>query len=166
MDAAGEVRAAVSGLDPSLAAARVRPLRDLVEHALAPDRFVAVILTSFAVLVLLLSGIGVYGMVSNAVTRRTREMGLRLAIGAEARDVVRAVMRGGLAVAGLGLGLGAVGCVAVGGVLRRFLYGVSPTDPVTLVVAAVVLAGVAAAAAWLPARRAGRSDPLTVLRQD
>jgi putative ABC transport system permease protein len=166
LDVAPEVREAVSGLDPSLAAARVRPLRDLVDRALAPDRFVAAILASFALLVLLLSGIGVYGVVSQAVTRRSREMGIRLAVGAEARDLVRVVIRGGLAVAGVGLGLGTVASVAVGPVLARFLYRVSPTDPLTMAVAAAVLACVAAMAAWVPARRAGRSDPVGVLRRD
>jgi predicted permease len=166
LDVVPEARRAVSGLDPSLAAARVQPLRALVDRALAPDRFVAGILSSFALLVLLLAGIGVYAAVSQAVTRRTREMGIRLAVGAEAHDLVRIGVRGGLTVAGLGLVLGAVGSVAVGGVVAHLLYRVTPTDPLTLAVAATVLAGVAATAAWVPARRAGRSDPLTVLRQD
>ncbi len=162
---ASGLRRAVSGLDPSLAAARVRPLQDAVDRALAPDRFVAAVLSSFAVLALLLSGVGVYGAVSHAVSRRAREMGIRFALGADAPEVRRLVVAGALVVVAVGLTLGLLGSLALGGIVSRLLYRVSPNDPLTLSLAATILSGVAGVAAWLPARRVCRSDPAAVLRE-
>jgi ABC-type antimicrobial peptide transport system permease subunit len=163
---ANELRQAVSGLDPSVAPARIRPLRSLVDEALAPDRFVAVLLSAFAAVALLLAAVGVYGVTSHAVARRTREVAVRLALGADAARVLRGIVRGVLAMTVAGLAIGLAGSVAVGGVLGRFVFGVGPLDPETLAGTAALLGAVALLAAWSPARRAGRADPVRGLRPE
>ena len=161
-----QLREAVSELDPALAATQVRPLQALVDDALAPDRFVTSLLTLFAVAALLLAAVGIYGVISYGVSHRMREMGIRLALGADGGDVWRLVVRGGLVLALGGIVLGVVGAVALTQVLDSLLFEVAPTDPWTFAGTAVLLASVALLASWLPARRAGSADPVRVLRQD
>jgi putative ABC transport system permease protein len=161
-----DMREAVSGLDPSLAASNVQPLQTYVDASLAPDRFVTSLLTLFALVALLLSAVGIYGVVSYGVTRRMREMGIRVALGAEGADVLRLVVRGALVMAGTGVALGMVGSLALGKMVAGLLYDVPPTDPVTFLATAAILGGVAVLAAWMPARRAMRADPVSVLRQE
>jgi ABC-type antimicrobial peptide transport system permease subunit len=120
----------------------------------------------FAAAALLLAALGVYGVTSNSVTQRTRELGIRMALGADRRKVVWAVLGEPARLVLFGLMLGLAGTFAVGSVVQRLLYGVSPTDPVTLVAVAVVLLVVALLASYFPARRATRVDPMVVLRSD
>ena len=161
-----EARTAVSGLDPALAASSMEPLQAVVDRALAPDRFTAVLLSLFALVALLLAGVGTYGVVSHGVARRMREMGIRKALGADGGAVQGLVVRGAATLALAGVALGIAGSLALGRVLRSLLYEIEPSDPVTMAATAALLAVVALGAAWIPAWRARRADPMAVLRQE
>ena len=124
------------------------------------------LLTIFAVAAMLLAAVGIYGVISYGVTQRMREMGIRLALGADGGAVGRLVMRGGLLLAGGGIVLGVVGAMALGRVLESLLFEVDATDPVTFLAVALLLGAVALVASWLPARRAGRADPVRILREE
>jgi predicted permease len=166
LDVAEDLRRAVSGLDPSVAPARMGPLRALVDDALAPERFAAVLLSVFAVLAVVLAAIGVYGVTYHASARRAREVAVRVALGADAADVRRSVVQRALGMAGAGAVIGIVGWLAVGRVLARFVYGVEPVDATTMTATAALLACVVVLAAWVPARRAARAEPVWGLRPE
>ena len=166
LDFVADARAAVSAVDPALAASQVAPLSDLVDQALGTDRFVTSLLGLFAVVALALAAVGLYGVVSYGVTRRMREMGIRLALGARGPDVRKLVVSGGLGLTALGIGLGIAGALMLTGVLEALLYDVPVTDPLTFVSMAGVLTGVALLASWVPALRAGRANPVDVLREE
>jgi putative ABC transport system permease protein len=163
---AGDVRTAITAVDPALAASSIEPLQGLVDDALAPDRFVTMLLSVFAVIALLLAAVGIYGVVSFGVARRMREMGIRLALGADASDVLALVLRGTATIALIGVGIGLGGSLALGRFLEALLFEVEPNDPATMAATAAVLGGVAMLAAWVPARRARKADPVVVLRQE
>lgn len=163
---AGEIRAAVADLDPSLAVAGIRPMEALVSDALGPERFVTMLLGLFAALAMVLAVVGLYGVVSYGVSRRLREMGVRLALGAEDGDIRGLVLRQSLTMVLVGLILGVAGGLALTRLMKNLLFNVSSTDPWTYGIVAVVLAIVAAAASALPARRAARVDPIRVLRSE
>jgi putative ABC transport system permease protein len=137
-----------------------------VAGAVAEPRFRTLLLGAFALVALLLAAVGIFGVVSYAVGQRTRELGIRMAIGARGADVVRLVLRGELAPVAVGLALGAVGAWAGTRVLASLLYGVSAQDPLAFAGALGVLAGAALLASWLPARRATRIDPVLALRSE
>jgi len=124
------------------------------------------VLAGFAGAALLLAAIGLYGVMAFAVTQRTREIGVRIALGAQRRDVLRMVMRRGLLLTGAGLVIGLAAALALGRFVGSLLYGVTPADPLTLVTVALVLTGVASVAAYLPARRAARVQPMVALRAE
>lgn len=161
-----DVRAAVAAVDPALAATGVQPLGELVDSALAPDRFVTVLLSLFALTALLLAAVGIYGVVSYGVARRMREMGIRMALGAQGVDVLALVLRGTAVMAATGLALGIVGSLAMGRFVGSLLFDVRPNDPATIAATALILGGVALLAAWIPARRARRADPVVVLKEE
>jgi predicted permease len=161
-----DLRRAVSDLDPALAATQVQPLQVLVDRTLAPERFVTTVLGFFAVAAMLLAALGIHGVMSYGVTRRMREMGIRLALGADGKRVRHLVVRGGLLLAGGGIALGVLGALALTRVLASLLYEVEATDPLTFLSTAALVTGVAAVATWLPAWRAGRTDPVNVLREE
>ncbi len=161
---AGAIRDVVRGLDPSLPLYRIRPLADIVAHASARRSFTFLLVGSASGVALFLGAIGLYGVMSYVVTLRTREMGIRLAIGAPPNKVRTMVLRQGLAVATLGIAVGLAGAMALTRFLAALLFEVSPTDPAVLAVAAVVLLLVAVAASWLPARRAAVVDLARTLR--
>jgi ABC-type antimicrobial peptide transport system permease subunit len=121
---------------------------------------------AFAVVALLLASVGLYGVLSYMVAQRTAEIGLRMALGAQALDVVRGVLKNALGLAGIGAVLGVAGALAVSRLLRSFLFGVSPSDPLTLVGVALLLAAVTVVASYVPARRAASVDPMAALRND
>jgi putative ABC transport system permease protein len=160
------VREAVSSIDPALAASAMVPMTERVASALVTERFVTNLLSAFAVLALILATVGLYGVVSYGVTRRTREIGIRLALGAGGGDVQRLVVRGGLRLTAIGVATGTVGALALTGVLEAILYDVSVTDPLTFGVMIGALAVVATLASWLPARRASGADPVSILREE
>jgi len=157
-------RKLVADLDPNLAVSGVRAMGDYVNVALLPARLAAILLGSFGLLALALAAIGIYGVVSYAVNQRTREIGIRMALGAETGNVLTLIVRQGMAPALLGLGLGFAAAFAAAGVLGAFLYGIAPRDPVAFASALALLMLVAFFAAYVPARRAARVDPAAALR--
>jgi len=144
----------------------VRSMEQRVSESLGPRRFNMVLLGVFAAVALTLCAIGIYGVVAYAVTERTHEIGVRLALGATARDVVAMVVGQGLALAVAGAAIGLVAAVALTRLMSSLLYGVTATDPLTFGAVALLLLVVAAGAAWLPARRATSVDPLIALRSE
>ena len=163
---AAPARRVVRELDPLLAIIGIRSMPQMLDLAVARPRFTMLLLTMFAVVAFTLAAIGVYGIMSYAVKRRTREIGIRMALGARPTDVLRLVVGQGMRLALTGVALGTVGALLATRLLTRLLYGVSPTDPATFVGIALLLAGVAFLASWLPARRAVRTDPTLALREE
>ena len=161
---ANPARAAVAALDPALATSDLETMTQVLSDAAAPQRFSAVVLAAFALGALVLAGIGLYGVLAFGVTQRTREIGVRLALGAEAREVIRLVMREGLGLTLIGLAIGCAGALAAVRLLGAQLYETSTYDPWTFAVVPVVLGVVALIACYLPARRASSVDPITALR--
>ena len=141
-------------------------MTDFVAADLARPRFTMLLLGSFAAAALLLAAIGLYGVMAFAVVQRTREIGVRVALGAQRGDVLRLIMRYGIRLLGAGLGIGIVAALALGRLVSGLLYGITPGDPQTLIAVALILAAVGMTAAWLPARRAMRLDPTVALRHD
>lgn len=141
-------------------------MRAVVDHTMTAPRFRTVLLLVFAGIAVLPAGIGVYGMVAYSVARRLPELGVRMAIGADANRILRHVVGDGLRPVLLGAAAGLLAGLPAVGLLRGFLFGVAPTDPVAFMAAPAALAALAALAAWLPARRAARLSPASVLRAE
>jgi predicted permease len=160
------LRAAVREVEPGLALYGVEPLVETLSQSIAQRRFTMLVLGAFAAVALLLAVVGVHGVLSYTVAQRNREIGIRMALGADRQNVGRLVVRQGARLALGGLGLGVLGALAVSRVLTTLLFGVAPSDPVTLASVALTLGGVALLASWLPARRAARVDPMVVLREE
>ncbi len=163
---AGQIRQVVSDIDPSLAMATVQSMEEAVAASLAGDRFTTVLLAAFAGLALLLAVVGIYGVLSYNVSSRFPEMGLRIALGGSTRDVSGLVITKSLALVGMGILVGVVGSLGVTRTMAALLYGVSPTDPLTLVGVSALLTLVGLAASAVPAARAGRVDPIAVLKAE
>jgi putative ABC transport system permease protein len=163
---APRVRDAVRAVDPSLPVYRVRTLEEVVAASLAERRFGAALLGVFAALALVLACLGVYGVLSYGVAQRTRELGLRLALGAPRRGVLRLVLWQGLRLVLIGVAVGLAGAAAASRLLRGLLYEVGAADPLTYAAVPAVLAVVALAAVWLPALRATRVEPVVALRTE
>jgi putative ABC transport system permease protein len=138
----------------------------LATHYLVTPRFNMLLILSFALVALALAAVGVYGVIAYSVARRTRELGIRAALGAAPGDLVRDVVLGGVQLAAIGIAAGCVGAMLAGRLLTSMLYGLTPRDPATLAGAVAVLALVAIVACWLPARRASRIDPVAALRME
>jgi putative ABC transport system permease protein len=154
----------VAALDPELPVHDVRSLAEVARGSVEQHRYPAILLGLFAGVALLLAALGTYGVMSHSVVRRTREIGVRMALGAGRRQVLESVLGEGLRLVALGAAVGLIGGWALGRVLAGLLYRVSAVDPLSLVLVTAVLGGVAALACWLPARRAASLDPLTALR--
>ncbi|HEY0970925.1 MAG TPA: ABC transporter permease [Gemmatimonadales bacterium] len=163
---AGAARRALRALDPELPLTDLMTMEQRVSADLARPRVSVALLGVFAGIALLLAAIGIYGVISYAVAQRTREIGIRMALGASTADVRRLVVRQGMAPALIGIAVGVVGALAVTRVMSSLLYGVSATDPVTFVGVPVVLAVIALAAAYVPARRATLVEPVNALRAE
>jgi ABC-type antimicrobial peptide transport system permease subunit len=144
----------------------VDQMTDAVRDSLAERRLVLTLVSTFAAAALLLAALGVYGVTSSSVTQRTRELGIRMALGADRRSVIWSVLSEPTRLVALGLVIGLAGTFAAGRAAQRLLYGIRPTDPLTLAAVTVVLLGVAVLASYLPARRATRLDPMLALRAD
>ena len=163
---ADAVRAEVRALDRNLPVYDLKTMTERISDATSGARFSAILLGIFAAIALVLSAIGIYGVMSYAVSQRTHEIGIRIALGAEARDVLALVVRRGLALTAAGLVLGVAAALASTRVLTTLLFEVRPSDPPTYVVIAGILGLVAFMASYLPARRATRVDPLVALRSE
>jgi predicted permease len=162
----GSMRTLVRGLDPELAVARVRTLDEVVARSISEPRFYTLLLGAFAGAALLLAALGIFGVMSYAVVERSREIGIRLALGASPVDVLGAVLRKALLLTAAGVAAGLAGALAVSRALSHLLFDLSATDPATLLGMAAVLAAVALLASYLPARQATRVDPLIALRSE
>jgi ABC-type antimicrobial peptide transport system permease subunit len=159
----GELRALLRRVDPGLPEADIVPLDRVVSESLARERFASTLFSTFAALALLLTAMGIYGVLSYTVRQRRREIGVRVALGAGSGRVMRLVGRQGLTPVVLGLAVGLIASLGLSRLLADMLWGVSPTDPVTLAAVAGVLLVVALVAAWLPALEAIRVDPVRSL---
>jgi len=162
----GAMRAAVRSVDSEVPLAEVRSMQEVLEQSVAQRRFQMLLAAAFAVTALLLTSLGIYGVVAYSVARRTNEIGIRIALGAQSRDVLGMVLRQAMTPVVAGLAAGLAGAVAAGTLLSSLLYEVRPNDPATIAAVAVVLAGVGLAASLTPARRALRADPVAALRQE
>jgi ABC-type antimicrobial peptide transport system permease subunit len=160
------VRGALRAIDPSQPISNIRTMDEMLSGLVAQRRFSATLVASFAVLALVLATIGAYGVTSYLVSQRTKEIGVRLALGAEPSTVTRLVVFEGMRVGVAGLVVGVVGALATTRLASSLLYGVSPRDPATIVGVSTFLLLVVGLANYLPARRAARVDPLVALRQD
>ena len=164
---AAVARSQVRALDPDLPIVRMSTMSAFYEDRfMLGPRLLAQVVTGIGVIGLLIAVIGLYGVVAYAVSRRTREIGIRMAVGARPGDVLRMVLGQGLLFAAVGVPLGIAIAIAAGGFMQNFAVGVSTHDPVILLSVAAILTAVMMAACWLPARRASRVDPTQALRQE
>jgi FtsX-like permease family/MacB-like periplasmic core domain len=161
---AATVRAAIRKMDPDVPIPAIRTMREIVSASVAQRRFQLVLAFLFALVALLLAAVGVYGVVSNSVACRTRDIGLRIALGATRGDVMRWVFSAGMRPALIGLAIGLGGAVAIAQALRSLLFGITPADPVSLAAVGLVLLLTSSLACYLPAHRAARLDPVVALR--
>jgi len=160
------VRQEIRAVDPHLAVMRLCTLEAAVHDSISVERFTALLLLGFAAAGLVLAGIGVYGMLAYVVTQRTREFGVRIALGASSHDILRLVLRDGLRLTGLGLGIGLLLALALSRALQSLLHQMSARDPLTFAFVSLVLAAVALLACWLPGRRAAKLEPMEALRHE
>ena len=163
---AAPLKQAVASIDRTVPVSGMRLLSDIVADSIEQPRFFAVLAVCFAVLALVLAAIGIYGVMSYVVSQRTTEIGVRMALGASQREVFRLVIGDGLRITAIGVAIGVVGSVLMARWLTSLLFEVTPGDPLTLVMTAALLLLVAAAACYLPARRATRVDPMVALRAE
>jgi putative ABC transport system permease protein len=163
---AGAMRKAVAKVDPNVPVSEVSTMDDVVRSATAGTRFNLLLLGSFAGVALALAAVGIYSVISYGVSRRTHEIGIRMALGASRVELLRMVVRQGMVVALAGAGAGLLGALALTGWIGSLLYGVAATDPLTFGVVSGLLILVAVLASYLPARRASKIDPLTALRSE
>ena len=162
----GAVREAVASLDEGQPLYDIQTLEQRIAESLAWERFIALLLGGFSAFGVLLAGIGLHGVVSHLTTQRTREFGIRAALGATVWDTRRLVISQGMKLAGVGILIGFAGAGALTALIESFLFGVAATDPLTFGVVAVLLASVAAVACWIPARYATSVSPIVALRQE
>jgi predicted permease len=160
------LREQIHALDSQVEVWAVAALEEFIEAAFVAHRIAATLLTLLGAVALVLSAMGIYGVMAYVVSQRTHEIGVRMALGAQTGDVLRMVFREGIRLGSIGAGLGLIGTLAVGRLLSNFLYGVSPFDPVTILLVAGLLGAVVLAACLLPAQRATRVDPLVALRYE
>ncbi len=165
-DLVAAVRGEVTALDKSIPVANVKKLQQYVAASTGSRRFTMFLLGAFAAVALLLAGVGVYGVLTYSVAQRTREIGVRMALGAQPHHILRMVIRQGMAAALLGIALGLGAALLLTRILSSLLFGVSATDPLIFAATALFLAAVALLACYLPARRATKVEPLLALRHD
>jgi putative ABC transport system permease protein len=158
------IRNEVRSISSAVPAPRIRTMPQVMERWTAPPRFRTSLMTLFGAVALALTAIGLYGVMSYAVTQRTQEIGVRLALGAQPRDILKLIIGQGLRLALIGSGIGLAGAMALSRALTSLLFGVSPTDPLTLTVIVSLLTFITLLACLIPARRAARVDPMVALR--
>jgi putative ABC transport system permease protein len=159
-------RQQVQAVDPDLPVFGERTMEDVVAASLAQRRFAMQLATAFGVVALLLAGIGIYGVMAYSVNQRTREIGIRLALGANAADIMRWVLKSGMRLTLAGVSVGLLGAFALTRLLKGMLYSIAPTDPISYAVLALLLSGIALLACYIPARRATKVDPMAALRHE
>jgi len=162
----GAIRAALHELDPNLPVTGMKTLERQLDESLVTERMIASLSTAFGALATVLAVIGLYGVMAFMVTRRSREIGIRMALGAQSGNVVWLVMREVLALVGVGIAFGLPAAFALAGLVRAQLYGIEPNDPLSIALATLLLAAVAVLAGYIPARRAATYDPVQVLRAE
>ncbi|HZS06491.1 MAG TPA: FtsX-like permease family protein [Blastocatellia bacterium] len=158
------VRSRVAGLDRDVLVSNVWTVDRLVSVSLTGPRFNLLVLGSFAVVALLLASVGIYGVIAYSVAQRTREIGIRMALGARSSDVLRLVVGQGMVLTLIGVAIGVAAAFGLTRLMASLLFGVGATDPLTFALVALLLTGVALLACYLPARRAARVDPMMALR--
>lgn len=163
---AAQIRQEVAAIDPTVPIIAIRGMGDYVSDSLGTTQFALVVLGVFAIVAVVLAGIGLYGVIAFSTRQRTHELGVRVALGARRGGIVRLVLGHGLSLTVIGFGLGVAGAVALNQVLTGMLYGVAATDPVTYVWIAGVLLLVSGLACYVPARRAARVNPMIALRAE
>jgi putative ABC transport system permease protein len=161
---AGAARDEVMKLDPDLPVSNLKTLEQMIHEITTPKRLVTALMSVFAAIALLLAAVGLYAVMAYAASQRNHEIGVRMALGARSRDILRLITWQGLKLTLVGLALGMVGAFALTRVMEPLLYGVTPTDPLTFVMISLALAGAALLACWIPARRATKVDPMIALR--
>ena len=163
---AGAIRSEIRAIDPELPVPQFLSMEEIVDSSVSQRRFQLQLILLFGIASVLLSTMGVYGVVSFAVSQRTSEMGLRMVLGARASDVQAMVWRQGMRPVALGIGVGLMAALAISRLLTSFLFGVHPADPVTFGAVAAILGLVTGAACYIPALRATRVDPAMALRYE
>jgi putative ABC transport system permease protein len=156
----------VSSMDPNLAMADIKTMDQIVNESLLSDRFVVLLFATFAVTALVLAAIGIYGVMAFAVAERTREIGLRVALGAGRSQVLNLILKEGVVLALIGLGVGLVGALFIGRAIRSTLYGIGTVDFAAFAAVSVVLLASALLACYVPAQRATKVDPMVALRYE
>jgi len=160
------VRQEVYAIDPNLPLASVGSLEQIVSESISQQRFYMLLLTAFASVALVLAAVGIFGVLSYAVSQRTREIGIRMALGAHGRSVIRLIVRDAMVLVGCGVAAGLSLSLLLSRAMTTMLFAIAPRDPATYATVSVTLAVVALFASWLPARRATRVDPIVALRAD
>lgn len=163
---AAAARAEVWGIDPQLPVTSVETMSTIVAESLVPRRFNLFLLVAFASLALILAAVGIYGVISYSVSQRTHEIGIRMALGAERRDITRLVLREATELALIGVSLGVLAALGLTRLITSLLFGVSPTNPLTFFAVSLILTAIALLACYVPARRATRVDPMGALRNE
>jgi putative ABC transport system permease protein len=162
----GPVRQVIHALDPDVPLHKITTMRQLVSASAAQRRFTLLLIAVFATVALLMAAIGLYGVMAYNVAQRTREIGIRVALGAQGADVLRLVVGQGLRLVALGVALGLMAALALTRLMKKLLFEVSATDPLTFAGVVALLALVALLACWIPARRATKVDPMVALRTE
>jgi putative ABC transport system permease protein len=159
-------RGAIKRADPELPVDTIQTLGEVLKESVADARFRTLLLGAFALMAIVLAAVGIYGLISYSVAQRTREIGIRVALGAQARQVLVPVLREGLSLAVAGITIGLAGSLAMSRVLKSFLFGIEATDPLTYTAVALLLLSVAMLASYIPSRRALGVDPISALRAE
>jgi putative ABC transport system permease protein len=163
---ASALRMAVRSIDKSLPVSEMQTLEEMVDRSTAPRKFGTYLVTLFAAIALLLAGVGVYGVMAYSVTMRTQEIGIRMALGATRREVLRMVVAQALSILGVGIAIGLAGALVLTRLIAGLLYETKPSDPLTLSAVSLCIAASALAATCFPAFRATRVDPMIALRYE
>ncbi|HSY58515.1 MAG TPA: FtsX-like permease family protein, partial [Terriglobales bacterium] len=160
------VRSNVHAIDPAIPLSHVRTMDSVLSAAQSRPRFLTLLLTLFSGVALIIATVGIYGVISYSVARRSKEFGLRMALGAQQHDVLGLVMKQGVALTLIGVGLGIAAAFGLTRLMTSLLFGVRPTDAITFVTVSALLGAIALCASFIPARRATRVDPMTALRYE
>jgi putative ABC transport system permease protein len=163
---AAAVRSQIQAMDKDQPVSNIHTMEELMARSVSPPRFYLLLLAVFAGVALLLAAVGIYGVMSYLVTQRTHEIGVRMALGAQAGDVLKLVVKQGMTVTLTGVVIGLLAALGLTRLIRNLLFGVSAADPLTLGLIAALLTVVALLACWIPARRATKVDPLIALRHE